>query len=124
MLDAFVSPARNKMTIVSPLTVLDVSSPMRLLHEAPCHLISRLVDGTDSFDELRSATASQTGRSDHAVADIRVDTGHQKCADGAEMPALFLDGCAIGVAFAEFSCRERAREADLDDTMSLRSSLT
>src|SRR5580700_2404993 len=92
------------------------ASPMWVLHEAPCHLSSRLVDGTDSFDELRSATASQTGRSDHAVADIRVDTGHQKCADGAEMPALFLDGCAIGVAFAGFSCRERACEANLDDT--------
>jgi hypothetical protein len=85
-------------------------------HEAPCHLILRLIDGTDSLDELRSPTASQTGRGDHAIADIRVDTGHQKCADGAEMPALFLGGCAIGFAFAEFSCRERARETDLDDT--------
>ena len=32
------------------------------------------------------------------------------------MPALFVDGCTIGFAFAEFSCCERARETDLDDT--------
>src|ERR1700736_4868624 len=100
-----------------PRSVIETSvravSPM--WHEAPCHLILRLVDGADSLDELRSPTASQTGRRDHAVADIGVDTGHQKCADRAEMPALFLDGCAIGFAFPEFTCRERARETDLDD---------
>src|ERR1700729_1432343 len=92
------------------------ASPTWVLHEAPCHLIPRLVDGTDTFDELRSATASQTGCGDHAIADIRIDTGHQEWADRAEIPALVLDGCAVGFAFAEFSCCERARETDLNDT--------
>jgi hypothetical protein len=64
------------------------------------------IGGTDSFNEFRGPTPSQTGRGDHAIANIRVDTGHQKCADRAEMPVLFLDRCAIGVAFAEFSCCE------------------
>ena len=54
---------------------------MWALHEAPCHLITCLVDGTDTFDELRSPTASQTGCGDHAIADVGVDTGHQECAD-------------------------------------------
>src|SRR6202051_3309270 len=90
-------------------------SPLRVLHEAPFHLVPHLVDGTDSLDELRGPAASQTRRGDHAIADIRVDTGHQECADRAEIPALVLNGCAIGFAFAEFSCRERACETDLDD---------
>src|SRR6266481_2610930 len=85
------------------------------LHEAPCHLIPRLVDGTHSLDELRRPAASQTGRGDHAIADIRVDTGHQEYAHRAEIPALVLKGCAVGFAFAELSCRERACETDLDD---------
>src|SRR5271169_4779612 len=86
------------------------------LHEAPCHLVPRLVDGTDTLDELRCPTASQTGRGDHTIADIRVDTGHQERADRAQIPALILDGCEIGFAFPEFSRGERARETDLDDT--------
>src|SRR5258707_9292913 len=96
-------------------TSVRAASPMWILHEAPCHLIPRLVDGTHSRDEFRGPAASQTGRGDHAIADIRVDTGHQECADRAEIPALVFKGCAIGVAFAEFSCRERACETDLDD---------
>ena len=28
-------------------------SPLRVLHEAPCDLIPRLVEGTDALDELR-----------------------------------------------------------------------
>ncbi len=93
-----------------------VGLPMRVLYEEPRHLIPGLVDGTYSFDELRSPAASQTGGGDHAVADICVDAGHQKCADRAEVPALFLDSCAIGFAFPEFPCGERTRETDLDDT--------
>src|SRR5882762_1644837 len=31
------------------------------------------------------------------------------------MPALVLNGCPIGIAFAELSCGERACETDLDD---------
>jgi len=91
------------------------TSPLRVLHEAPCHLIPRLVDGPDSLDELRGPAASQTGRGDHAIADIGVDTAHQECADRAEIPALVLDGCAKGFTFAELSCRERACKTDLDD---------
>src|ERR1700693_3375987 len=91
------------------------ASPLRVLHEAPCHLIPRLVEGADALDEFRGPAASPTGRGDHAVADIGVDTAHQECADRAEMPALVLDGCAIGFTFAELSCRERACKADLDD---------
>jgi len=88
---------------------------MGVLHEEPYHLIPRLVDGTDSFDKFRSPTASQTGGGDHSIAGIRVDTGHQKCTDRAEMPALFLDRFAMAFAFPEFSRCERARETDLDD---------
>src|SRR5579859_6022517 len=92
------------------------ASLMSALHEAPCHVIPRLVDGTDTFDELCSPTASQTGRGDHAIADVGVDAGHQERADRAEVPALLVDSCAIGFAFAEFSRCERARETDLDNT--------
>src|ERR1700742_1641289 len=69
-------------------TSVRAASPMRVLQEALCHLIPRLVDGTDSLDELRSPTASQTRRRDHPIVDIRVDTGHQEGGDRAEIPAL------------------------------------
>src|ERR1700752_1741957 len=88
---------------------------MLVLHEAPFHFIPRLVDGTDSLNQFRSPATSQPGRGDHAIADIGVDTGHQKCANRTEMPALFLDGCAIGFAFPKFSCRERTGETNLDN---------
>src|ERR1700682_1066686 len=96
-------------------TAIRAASPVRVRHEAPCLLISRLIDGTDSLDELGGPAASQTGRGDHAIADIGVDAGHQECADRAEIFALVLDGCAIGFAFVKFACRECACETDLDD---------
>src|ERR1700694_6285467 len=68
-----------------------------VLHEAPCHRIPRLVGGTDSLDEFCGPAASQTDRGDHAVADIRVDTGYQECDDRAEIPAVVLNGCARGL---------------------------
>jgi hypothetical protein len=94
-------------------TAVRAASRMWVLHEALCHLIPRLVDGADSLDEFRGGAASQTRRGDHAIADIGVDTAHQECADRAEMPALVIDGCAKGFAFAELACR--ACETDLDD---------
>jgi hypothetical protein len=92
-----------------------VASQIWVLHEESRHLIPRLVDGADSLDEPRGPAASQTGCGDHAVADLRIDTGHQKGPNRPEMFALVLDGCAIGFACAEFSCRQRTRETDLDD---------
>src|SRR5258708_4878307 len=89
--------------------------PIWVPHEASCHVIPRLVDGTHSLDKFRGPGASQTGCSEHAITDIRIDSGHQKCADRTEMPALFLDGCTKGFAFAKFPCCECTRETDLDD---------
>ena len=65
---------------------------MWVQHEAPGHVFPRLVDGTHSLDEFRGPAASQTGCRDHTVADIRIDTSHQKGPDRAEMLALVLDG--------------------------------
>ena len=88
---------------------------MRVQHEAPGHVFPRLVDGTHSLDEFRGPAASQTRCGEHAIADIRVNTGHEKSADRTEMLALFLDGRAKNFALEQLSCRERARESDLDD---------
>src|ERR1700730_19291877 len=89
------------------------ASPLRALHEAPCDLIPRLVDGTDSLDEFRRPAASQPSRGDHAIADIGVDTSHQECPDRAEMSALVLDRGVICVSFVALSCREHNCDSDL-----------
>ena len=105
------------MTLASNIeTSVRAASPLRVPHEEACHLILRLVDGTNSFDERRGTTTPQTSRGEHTVADIRIDTGDQKCADRTEMLALLLYGRAIGIAFEEFLRSVRARKADLNDT--------
>src|ERR1700676_4764810 len=85
-------------------------SPMRVLYEAADHIIPRLIDGAHSLDQLRGPAASQTGCGEHAIADIRVDTGDQKSAGRAKMLALYFDGRAKGFAFEKSPCRERTRE--------------
>src|ERR1700689_4704051 len=82
--------SRNVWLMRRSLVVERAALPMRVLHEAPYHRIARLVDGTHSLDKFRGLAASQTGGGDHAIADIRVDTGHQKSADRAKVSALFL----------------------------------
>src|ERR1700722_14310821 len=73
-------------------TSVRAASPIYVPHEEPCHLVPRLIDGADSLDEFRGPAASQNGCRDHTVADIRIDTSHQKGPDRAEMLALVLDG--------------------------------